>query len=123
MKLPSPEDPGQAKISVMPTASPAAQARIERVLREFPSLVAELDLNAVLQRVADLAAEIVGAQYVAVGLLGPDGKTLESFITSGLTQDERSAIGALPVGRGILGLLIQEGRPIRLKSTHRPVRE
>jgi signal transduction histidine kinase len=100
----------------MPTASPAAQARIERVLREFPSLVAELDLNAVLQRVADLAAEIVGAQYVAVGLLGPDGKSLESFITSGLTQDQRSAIGALPVGRGILGLLIQEGRPIRLRD-------
>jgi signal transduction histidine kinase len=94
-------------------------ARIERVIREVPSLMAELHLHAVLERVAGLAAEVVGARYVAVGLLAPDGLTLESFITAGLDDQERNAIGTLPTGRGILGLLIREGRPIRLGDLNR----
>src|SRR4026209_9664 len=93
-----------------------AQSRIERVIREVPSLMAELRLEAVLQRVADFAAEVIGARYVAVGLLAPDRRTLDSFIVSGLSDAERAAIGHLPVGRGILGLLIKQGKPIRLKK-------
>ncbi|HEV8599469.1 MAG TPA: GAF domain-containing protein, partial [Gemmatimonadales bacterium] len=96
--------------------APSAQSRIERVIHEVPALMAELRLEAVLQRVADLAAEVIGARYVAVGLLAPDRRTLESFIVSGLSEAERAAIGNLPVGRGILGLLIREGQPIRLKD-------
>src|ERR1043166_1803731 len=98
----------------MPTSIPTSQSRIERLVREVPALVAELRLDAVLQRVADLAAEVVGARYVAVGLLAPDRRTLDSFIVSGLSEEERRAIGPLPTGKGILGLLIKEGRPIRL---------
>lgn len=93
-----------------------AQSRIERVIREVPSLMAELRLEAVLQRVADFAAEVIRARYVAVGLLAPDRRTLDSFIVSGLSDAERAAIGHLPVGRGILGLLIKQGKPIRLKK-------
>ncbi len=93
-----------------------AQSRIERLVREVPSLMAELRLESVLQRVADLAAEVIGARYVAVGLLAPDRRTLDSFIVSGMSEAERAAIGNLPVGRGILGLLIKEGKPIRLKD-------
>jgi len=78
--------------------------------------MAELRLEAVLQRVADLAANVIGARYVAVGLLAPDRRTLDSFIVSGMTQAERTAIGPLPIGRGILGLLIREGKPIRLRD-------
>jgi two-component system, NarL family, sensor histidine kinase DevS len=78
--------------------------------------MAELRLEAVLQRVADLAAEVIGAKYVAVGLLAPDRRTLDSFIVSGMSEAERAAIGNLPIGRGILGLLIKEGKPIRLKN-------
>ncbi|MGH7561237.1 MAG: ATP-binding protein [Gemmatimonadales bacterium] len=96
--------------------SPATQARIERVIREVPTLMAELDPQAVLRRVAELVSHIVGARYVAVGLLAPDGRTLESFVTTGLTDAQRAAIGKLPIGRGILGLLITEGRPIRLRN-------
>lgn len=95
---------------------PTAQSRIERLVREVPSLMAELRLDAVLQRVADLAAEVIGARYVAVGLLAPDRRTLDSFIVSGMSEAERAAIGNLPVGRGILGLLIREGKPIRLRD-------
>lgn len=76
--------------------------------------MAELRLEAVLQRVADLAAEVIGARYAAVGLLAPDRRTLESFIVSGMSEAQRKAIGNLPTGHGILGLLIREGRPIRL---------
>jgi signal transduction histidine kinase len=100
----------------MPNANAGQDARIERVIREVPSLMAELNLPAVLERVAELAAEVVGARFVAVGLLAPDGTTLESFVTTGIAERERDAIGALPTGRGILGLLIREGRPIRLKD-------
>jgi len=100
----------------MPYTNPGREARIERVIREVPPLMAELNLHAVLQRVAELAAEIVGARYVAVGLLAPDGRTLDSFITTGIEEEERNTIGPLPTGRGILGLLIREGRPIRLKD-------
>src|ERR1041385_1932714 len=103
----------------MPLSSPRAQSRIERVLREAPVLVAELRLDAVLQRVADFAREIVGAKYVAVGLLAPDRRTLDSFVVSGIPAEAHQAIGPLPTGRGILGLLIREGRPIRLPDLGR----
>ena len=100
----------------MTSDAPGSQSRIERVIHEVPDLMAELRLEAVLQRVADLAANVIGARYVAVGLLAPDRRTLDSFIVSGMTQAERTAIGPLPIGRGILGLLIREGKPIRLRD-------
>lgn len=104
----------------MTGATQETQSRMERVIHEVPGLMAELRLEALLQRVADLAAEVIGAKYVAVGLLAPDRRTLDSFIVSGMNEPTRAAIGKLPVGRGILGLVIREGRPIRLKdlSTH-----
>lgn len=98
----------------MPASEPVGQSRIERVMREVPALMAELRLDAVLQRVADLGAEVIGARYVAVGLLAADRKSLASFIVSGMSEAQKAAIGKLPVGHGILGLLIREGVPIRL---------
>jgi len=98
----------------VPPKPTVREKRIERLVREFPALVAELRTEAVLQQVADLAAEVLGARYAAVGLLNPDRRSLESFAVSGLTNQQREAIGTPPVGRGILGLLIREGRPIRL---------
>src|SRR5678815_2147951 len=91
-----------------------ARSRIERVIREVPGLMAELRLEALLQRVADLGREVIGARYAAVGLLAPDRRTLESFVVSGMDEAEKAAIGRLPVGHGVLGLLIREGKPIRL---------
>ncbi|NOT08043.1 MAG: GAF domain-containing sensor histidine kinase [Gemmatimonadales bacterium] len=100
----------------MSSPIPATQSRMERVIREVPDLMAELRLEGVLQRVADFAAEVVGARYVAVGLLAPDRRTLRNFIVSGMSEPVRTAIGKLPVGRGILGLVIREGKPIRLRD-------
>jgi len=76
-------------------------------------LASELSLEAVLQRIIELAVEITDARYGALGVIGPGGELLE-FITTGITPQERAAIGAPPHGRGILGALIETGKPLRL---------
>lgn len=77
------------------------------------ALASELSLGAVLQRIVELAVDITGARYGALGVLGGDGR-IEEFITEGITPDERDAIGDAPAGHGILGVIISEARPLRL---------
>jgi len=77
------------------------------------ALSSELSLGAVLQRIVELAVEITDARYGALGVIGPDGK-LDRFVTTGIDDELREAIGDPPVGRGILGVLIEEGHPMRL---------
>jgi signal transduction histidine kinase len=77
-------------------------------------LASELSLDAVLQRIVELAVEITDAGYGALGVLTPDGRAIEEFITVGVTPEERAAIGDPPVGHGVLGLLIEEVGPLRL---------
>lgn len=103
----------------MESGRPSTQLRIERLVREFPSLVSELHLPAVLDRVAYLATELIGARYAAVGMLAPDRQSLESFSVAGLTEAEQEKIGNRPTGRGVLGTLIREGRPLRLNDLSR----
>ena len=78
------------------------------------ALVSELDLDAVLERIVELAVAITGARYGALGVLGETTPQIERFITKGVTDEERAAIGHLPEGKGILGLLIREARPMRI---------
>lgn len=78
------------------------------------SLITEVSLEGVLQRVVEVAAEVIGARYAAIGVLGPDGRLLESFTTHGIDPEQRALIGDLPRGHGILGLVIRAGKPIRL---------
>jgi signal transduction histidine kinase len=87
--------------------------RYERLLEAGLALGGELSLPVALQRIVELAAELTGARYGALGVLGRDGRISE-FITTGVTAAERAAIGQLPVGRGILGVLIDDARPLRL---------
>jgi signal transduction histidine kinase len=82
------------------------------------ALSSELSLDAVLQRLVEAAAELTGARYAALGVLDPSGSQLERFVTSGLDDETRAAIGDLPRGRGILGVLIQEPEPLRLHDLH-----
>ena len=56
------------------------------------------------------------ARYAAIGVVGPDGKVLESFTTHGIDAELRAKIGTPPSGHGILGLVIREGKPIRLSD-------
>ena len=79
------------------------------------SISSELDLDAVLQRIVDLARTLVGVRYCALGIVGPDG-FLSDFITAGISETEREAIGELPRGHGILGVLIREQRSLRIRD-------
>jgi signal transduction histidine kinase len=74
----------------------------------------ELTLDAVLQRLADVAAELTGARYAALGVIDRIGYQLERFVTHGIDPEMRAAIGTLPRGRGILGVLIRDATPLRL---------
>jgi signal transduction histidine kinase len=78
------------------------------------ALSSELTLDAVLQRLVEAAAELTGARYAALGVLDATGKELERFITHGIDPETQAAIGALPRGRGILGVLIRDARLLRL---------
>ncbi len=67
-----------------------------------------------LQQVTDTALNLIGARYAAIGVMAPDGRTLESFTTSGIDSAAREQIGLPPKGHGILGLVVREARVIRL---------
>ncbi|MGI8774504.1 MAG: GAF domain-containing sensor histidine kinase [Actinomycetota bacterium] len=79
------------------------------------ALSAEMDLDSLLQRIADLARDVVGAGYGAVGVVGEDG-SLTRFVYSGIDDETAKAIGDLPTGVGVLGALIEETRPLRLQN-------
>ncbi len=91
----------------------AASERLALLLRAAESVERGLDLDATLQAIADVAREVTGARYAALGVLGPD-KRIARFITSGLTASEVTTIGRAPTGRGLLGALIDDARAIRL---------
>ncbi len=78
------------------------------------ALSSELSLDAVLQRLVEAAAAITGARYAALGVIDQAGRGLEQFRTTGVSQRLIEEIGDLPVGRGILGVLIKDATPLRL---------
>ena len=88
--------------------------RLARLVEVGRSLVAELDLEVVLDRVLDVAREITGARYAALGILDERKEQLEQFLTAGIDDERREQIGSLPRGRGVLGLLIRDPNPLRL---------
>lgn len=75
-----------------------------------------LELEQILPRLVQFACDLTGARYGAIGVLDEPGNKLAQFITAGLGDDERAAIGDLPTGRGILGVLITDARPLRLSD-------
>ncbi len=81
--------------------------------------MAEHELEAVLGRILESARELTGARYAALGVLGESRRELEQFITAGIDQAAHRAIGHLPRGRGVLGVLIDDPRPLRLKDVTR----
>jgi signal transduction histidine kinase len=101
------------------SASSPPVERLERLGAAGTLLTSELSLEGVLEHVAEIAASIIGARYAAIGVLGPDGRLLESFTTYGISPEERARLGDPPKGHGILGLVIREGRVIRLPDLTR----
>ena len=88
--------------------------RLRRLLDVGRTLVADLDLESVLRSVLDAASELTSARYAAIGVLGSDRRTLERFLTLGIDSEKQQEIGDLPRGRGVLGVLIDDPRPLRL---------
>src|SRR5437764_1169055 len=94
------------------------EQRLRRLIEVGRSLVSERDLETLLTQVLDVAREITGARYAALGVLDETRQSLARFVTRGIDEQTHRAIGDLPHGRGILGLLIQEPAPLRLHDLH-----
>lgn len=93
--------------------------RLQHLVRAMVDVGSHLDLPTVLRRIVGTATELVGARYGALGVLDPTRTFLSQFITVGLSPEEEAAIGELPKGHGILGLLITDPKPIRLPDLTR----
>jgi signal transduction histidine kinase len=92
------------------------EQRLERLLELGRSLVEDLDLELVLKRVLEAGRELTGARYAALGILDSRREELERFLTVGVDEPTRREIGDLPRGHGVLGVLIRDPRPLRLRS-------
>ncbi len=91
-----------------------ATQRLERLIDAGRALVSTLDLESLLERVLHTARDVTGARYAALGILDEPRKSLERFITVGIDAETRTRIGDLPTGRGVLGELIRDVRPLRI---------
>ena len=89
-------------------------SRLRVLVNAGISLSSELSLDALLQRIIETAAEITDARYAALGVIDQSGQALERFLTTGIDPEAHAAIGDLPHGRGILGVLIRDAQPLRL---------
>ena len=102
--------------------SPGAQlddADLAKLLEVGRTLVAELDVEALLGRILETARELTGARYAALGVLDERKEELERFVFVGIDEETRRVIGPLPRGGGVLGELIRNPQPLRLPDVTR----
>ena len=92
------------------------EGRLRALFAAGLAVTGELSLDALLHRLVEAAAELTGARYAALGVIGASGSELEQFLTHGIDDDIRAEIGPLPRGRGILGVLIRDAKPLRLHN-------
>ncbi len=93
----------------------AAQVRLNALSEAARTITAELSLDRILKTLAQIAAKLVNARYAALGV--PDGKGgLEQFHVYGMSEAEISQMDHLPLGKGLLGLLLTQPESIRLES-------
>jgi signal transduction histidine kinase len=98
------------------------EGRLRAVVEAGIAVSSELSLDGVLQKIVETAAELAGARYAALGVIDRSGNHLERFLTTGIDADTHAAIGDLPRGRGILGVLIRDASPLRLADLGRDPR-
>jgi signal transduction histidine kinase len=98
----------------MASSQYAGPTSLRRLLEAVMAIASDLDLGAALQRIVEAATALVDARYGALGVLNPEKTGLAQFLTVGIDDQTRAAIGDLPKGHGILGLLIADPRPLRL---------
>jgi signal transduction histidine kinase len=96
-----------------------SRERLRALLDAVVGIGTDLDLNSTLQRIVKAACALADARYGALGVLAPDRNSLSDFVTHGIDPAAHAKIGDLPHGRGVLGLLITEPRPVRLPDITR----
>jgi signal transduction histidine kinase len=102
-------------MSGSPTAQrPSMQERLRHLEVATAALITDVSLDEVLHRAVQVAAQVIGGRYAAIGMVGPGGNALESFTTYGIDPELETTLGPPPSGHGILGLVMREARPIRL---------
>ncbi len=92
----------------------SSEARLRALLETGIALTSELSLDSLLQTLVEASASLTGARYAALGVINETATGLERFVTTGIDAEAHAAIGDLPRGRGILGVLIREAEPLRL---------
>ncbi|MGA9147895.1 MAG: GAF domain-containing protein, partial [Candidatus Nanopelagicales bacterium] len=99
------------------------EERLPSLLAAVMAVGSDLELSAVLRRIVETAVQLVDCEYGALGVVGeeylsgsrgPASKSLVEFVTTGIDDEQRAAIGNLPHGDGILGLLLRDPVPLRL---------
>src|SRR4051794_3625898 len=93
----------------------ATRSRLHGLLDAVTAVNSDLDLPTLLTRIVETAVTLADAEYGALGVLGTD-HTLAQFVTVGVDAETQARIGALPVGKGILGVLTTEQRPLMLSD-------
>lgn len=93
----------------------ASRERLRSLLDAVVGISTDLDLRSTLERIVTSACRLAGARYGALGVIGEDRRLVE-FVTHGISPEQHAAIGSLPTGRGVLGLLIDDPRPLRLRD-------
>src|SRR5579862_3046650 len=89
-------------------------ARLQALIDAMLLVGGDLDITAVLRTITQTAVDLSGARYGALGVLDASGTGLAEFITVGFTPEQTAAVGRLPEGKGVLGVLIKDPRPLRL---------
>jgi two-component system, NarL family, sensor histidine kinase DevS len=90
------------------------ESRLRELVETGIAVTSELSLDSALQRIVEAAAGLTQAKYAALGVIDPTGTGLERFLVTGIDDETQRSIGDPPHGRGILGVLIKETRPLRL---------
>ena len=91
-------------------------AKLQRLVAAVLMITADVELSDLLRHLVEEGQSLVGARYAALGVLNPSRSGLEKFITVGLSEQEVAQIEHRPVGRGVLGLLITEPKPLRISN-------
>jgi signal transduction histidine kinase len=99
------------RIMAKPRTPPLEESRL---LDAILSIGSDLELDGVLKRIVAAACELTEATYCALGVLDPTGEAISEFVTHGLSPEQEAQIGDRPTGRGVLGLLLGDARPLRL---------
>ena len=98
------------------TLDAAGRAAVQALSDAIGGIAGVVAVDVVLQLIVDRVRELVGARYAALGILAEDQRRIERFVTSGITAEQRRLLGDPPEGHGLLGLIISEGRSIRIPN-------